>query len=148
MIGAIRVPAVVIVPTYCGDAPIFVHAVPTHCAAASDRHLDLRAAGAPTPSDDRAGSGALGQDYLQNRADYTVRATLDTTATSVKNEMTLRYTNNSHGTLHFVWLQTEQNAFTATSLNSFIVPEDSRFGTWEDGTDRDGIQLQGAGAWR
>jgi len=148
VIGAIRVPAVAIVPTHCRDAPIFVHAVPTHCAAASDRHLDLRAAGTPTPNDDRAGSGALGKDYWQNRADYTVRATLDTTATSVKNETTLRYTNNSHGTLHFVWLQTEQNAFKATSLNSFIVPEDSCFGAREDGTDRDRLQIQGAGAWR
>jgi len=82
----------------------------------------------PTPNDDRAGSGAPGQDYWQNRADYSIRTTLDTAATSVKSEMTLRYTNNSPDTLHFIWLQTEQNAFKVKSLNSFIFPEDSRFG--------------------
>ena len=82
----------------------------------------------PTPNEFRAGSGAPGARYWQNRADYTLRTTLDTTATSVKSEMTLRYTNNSPDTLRFIWLQTEQNAFKARSLNSFIFAEDSRFG--------------------
>ena len=82
----------------------------------------------PTANDARTGSGAPGSRYWQNRADYTLRTTLDTTATSVKTEMTLRYTNNSPDTLRFLWLQTEQNAFRSRSLNSFIFPEDSRFG--------------------
>ncbi len=82
----------------------------------------------PTPSEFRSGSGAPGARYWQNRADYTILTTLDTAATTVKSEMTLRYTNNSPDTLYFVWLQTEQNAFKAKSLNSFIFPEDSRFG--------------------
>ena len=82
----------------------------------------------PTPNDVRAGSGAPGARYWQNRADYTIRTTLDTATTSVKSEMTLRYTNDSPDTLRFLWLQTEQNAFKAKSLNSFIFAEDSRFG--------------------
>ena len=82
----------------------------------------------PTPNEFRTGSGAPGARYWQNRADYTLRTTLDTTATTVRSEMTLRYTNNSPDTLSFLWLQTEQNAFKAKSLNSFIFPEDSRFG--------------------
>ena len=82
----------------------------------------------PTANDARTGSGAPGARYWQNRADYTLRTTLDTAATSVKTEMTLRYTNNSPDTLRFLWLQTEQNAFRSRSLNSFIFPEDSRFG--------------------
>ena len=82
----------------------------------------------PTANDARTGSGAPGSRYWQNRADYTLRTTLDTAATSVKTEMTLRYTNNSPDTLRFLWLQTEQNAFRSRSLNSFIFPEDSRFG--------------------
>ena len=82
----------------------------------------------PTPNGFRAGSGAPGARYWQNRADYTIRTTLDTAATSVKSEMTLRYTNNSPDTLRFIWLQTEQNAFRGKSLNSFIFSEDSRFG--------------------
>jgi hypothetical protein len=76
----------------------------------------------------RAASGAPGSKYWQNRADYDLHATLDTAAKTVSGEMTLRYTNNSPDTLTFIWLQTEQNAFRSSSLNSFIFPQNSRFG--------------------
>ena len=82
----------------------------------------------PTANEMRAGSGAPGVRYWQNRADYALAATLDTAAKTVSGEMTLRYTNNSPDTLRFIWLQTEQNAFKANTLNSFVFPEDSRFG--------------------
>ena len=82
----------------------------------------------PTANEMRAGSGAPGARYWQNRADYTIAATLDTAAMSVRGEMTLRYTNASPDTLRFLWLQVEQNAFRSNSLNSFIFPEASRFG--------------------
>jgi len=82
----------------------------------------------PTANDQRAGSGAPGARYWQNRADYALSATLDTAAKTVRGEMTLRYTNHSPDTLKFLWLQVEQNAFKNNSLNSFIFPEDSRFG--------------------
>ena len=82
----------------------------------------------PTASDQRAGSGAPGARYWQNRADYTLAATLDTTAKTVRGEMTLRYTNHSPDTLTYIWLQVEQNAFRDKSLNSYIFPQDSRFG--------------------
>ena len=42
--------------------------------------------------------------------------------------MSLRYTNNSPDTLTYIWLQTEQNAFKSNSLNSYVYPQDSRFG--------------------
>ena len=82
----------------------------------------------PAPNAYRTGSGAPGAQYWQNRADYSIRATLDTTATTLRGQLVLRYTNNSPDTLTFLWLQTEQNAFRTNSLNSFIFPEDSRFG--------------------
>ena len=82
----------------------------------------------PTANEQRAGSGAPGSRYWQNRADYTLAATLDTATRSVRGEMTLRYTNHSPDTLRFLWMQTEQNAFRNKSLNSYIFPQDSRFG--------------------
>jgi hypothetical protein len=84
-----------------------------------------------TPSGTRSASGAPGPRYWQNRADYDLHATLDTAAKAVSGEMTLRYTNNSPDTLSFIWLQTEQNAFRGNSLNSFIFPQNSRFGARE-----------------
>jgi hypothetical protein len=76
----------------------------------------------------RSGSGAPGPRYWQQRADYDLRATIDTAAKMLHGEMTLRYTNNSPDTLTFVWLQLEQNAFQTNSLNSFVFPAESRFG--------------------
>lgn len=82
----------------------------------------------PAPNAYRSGSGRPGPGYWQNRADYDIVATLDTAAQRITAKMTLRYTNNSPDTLGYLWLQTEQNAFRANSLNSLIFPQDSRFG--------------------
>jgi hypothetical protein len=76
----------------------------------------------------RGGSGAPGPLYWQNRADYDIAATLDTTTKTLTGQLTLRYTNNSPDTLRYVWMQVEQNAFRNNSLNSFIFPQESRFG--------------------
>ena len=82
----------------------------------------------PAPNAYRLGSGAPGPDYWQNRADYDLQATLDTANTTLHGQLRLRYTNNSPDTLRFLWMQMEQNAFKDKSLNSFIFPQESRFG--------------------
>jgi hypothetical protein len=82
----------------------------------------------PSPNTYRLGSGAPGPKYWQNRADYDLEATLDTSKTTLQGKLRLRYTNNSPDTLRFVWMQMEQNAFRDKSLNSFIFPQESRFG--------------------
>src|SRR5690242_3836310 len=56
----------------------------------------------PTGNTYRSGSGNPGPKYWQQRADYDLRATLDTAAKTLHGEMTLRYTNNSPDTLRFV----------------------------------------------
>ncbi len=82
----------------------------------------------PAATDTRTGGGAPGHAYWQNRADYDIAATLDIFTKGLSGTLTLRYTNNSPDTLRFVWLQAEQNAFRANSLNSLIFPQESRFG--------------------
>jgi len=82
----------------------------------------------PPGNEYRSGSGAPGPKYWQQRADYDLKATLDTATKSVRGEMTIRYTNNSPDTLHFLWFQVEQNAFKSNSLNSYVFPAESRFG--------------------
>jgi hypothetical protein len=96
----------------------------------------------------RSGSGTPGPRYWQQRADYDLHGTLDTTAKTLRGELTLRYTNNSPDTLRFIWLQMEQNAFKASSLNSYVFPADSRFGArnFEGGDVVDHLnQLSAAG---
>jgi Peptidase family M1 domain len=82
----------------------------------------------PAPSVYRAGSGAPGAQYWQNRADYDVTATLDTAAKTVRGTARLRYTNHSPDTLRFLWFQVDQNAFMGGSLNALLHPQASRFG--------------------
>jgi len=97
----------------------------------------------------RSGSGAPGKDYWQQKADYDLRATLDTATKTLHGTETLRYTNRSPDTLTFVWLQVEQNAFKSASMNSFIFPEESRFGArgFEGGDIIERLnQIRGAGA--
>jgi hypothetical protein len=76
----------------------------------------------------RAGSGVPGPEYWQNRADYDIKASLDTTTKTLSGSLRMRYTNNSPDTLRFIWMQVEQNAFKDKSLNSYIFPQASRFG--------------------
>jgi hypothetical protein len=76
----------------------------------------------------RSGSGAPGPKYWQNHADYDIKASLDTTSKTLTGSLRLKYTNNSPDTLRFIWMQVEQNAFKDKSLNSFIFPQESRFG--------------------
>jgi hypothetical protein len=84
---------------------------------------------APQPNMYRGADGRPGPKYWQQRADYDLRATLDTATKTVSGSMTLRYTNNSPDTLTFLWFQTEQNAFRPGSLNTLVFEPGSRFGS-------------------
>jgi hypothetical protein len=79
------------------------------------RRLEL-----PEPTAVRSASGAPGAGYWQQRADYAIRATLDTSARTVRGEETITYTNNSPDTLRFVWVQLDQNLFTASSRGALM----------------------------
>src|SRR5579863_3624967 len=73
----------------------------------------------PGPNEYRQSDGAPGPAYWQQRADYTIAATLDTGAKRVTGTVTVRYTNNSPDTLRFVWMQLDQNLFQKGSEGSF-----------------------------
>ena len=63
----------------------------------------------------RAADGTPGPDYWQNRADYTIQATLDDSLQNVSGVVTITYTNNSPQQLPFVWLQLDQNIYNLQS---------------------------------
>lgn len=66
----------------------------------------------------RSASGAPGPKYWQNRADYKIACTLDTTAHKVSGEVEITYTNNSPDNLSFLWLQLDQNIYQQGSRGS------------------------------
>ncbi|HEV2833341.1 MAG TPA: M1 family peptidase, partial [Hanamia sp.] len=59
----------------------------------------------------RSANGAPGAKYWQNRADYTLHATLDTVANTLKGSETISYINNSPDALPSLWLQLDQNTY-------------------------------------
>lgn len=70
----------------------------------------------------RTASGKPGPEYWQNRADYTLEATLDDKNHTIAGNVTIHYTNNSPETLDFIWIFLEQNRFTETSRGTLTTP--------------------------
>ena len=83
----------------------------------------------PTANTIRTGSGKPGKDYWQQRADYTISATLDTTRRALTGQEKVVYTNNSPDTLRYVWMQLDQNLFRPDSRGALIYDQSARFGT-------------------
>ena len=87
----------------------------------------FRALTLPTPSGARSASGAPGPRYWQQRADYTIRASLDTTANVLTGTERIHYVNRSPDALAFVWLQLDQNLFAPGSITSVLNQPPLRF---------------------
>src|SRR3989449_6797453 len=76
----------------------------------------FRAVPLPAPNGGRGAPGARGPDYWQQRADYVIRATLDTAGSLRRGTERIHYENHSPDTLRFVWVQIEQNIFAKNSV--------------------------------
>src|SRR6184192_3487075 len=109
VLAALQQPAASPLPPQVGDTSPF-------------RRLAL-----PAPNEVREGSGRPGPRYWQQRADYTIRATLDTATHTIAGSETLRYVNNSPDTLRYLWLQLDQNIYKANSRGAALNPTVARF---------------------
>ncbi|WP_448098168.1 M1 family metallopeptidase [Luteibacter yeojuensis] len=67
----------------------------------------------------RSGSGMPGPLFWQNRADYDLAATLDPVKNTMTGRATIHYTNNSPDALDVLWLQLDENRFTADARGNF-----------------------------
>ncbi len=67
----------------------------------------------------RAANGAPGPNYWQNRADYTLQATIDTVGNTLTGTETISYTNNSPDALSSLWLQLDQNVYRKDARSNF-----------------------------
>jgi len=83
----------------------------------------------PPATDTRSAIGAPGPKYWQQRVDYSIRATLDTTAKRLAGTETIHYANHSPDTLRYVWMQVDQNLFRPGSTGSLLFASESRFGS-------------------
>ena len=74
----------------------------------------------PSPTAVRGATGGPGPRYWQQRADYTLAATLDTAANMLRGSGRIYYVNRSPETLDFVWVQLDQNIFAPTSISGVL----------------------------
>ena len=65
----------------------------------------------PSPNRFRAASGAPGPDYWQQQVDYDIDVRLDTETHQLQGREAITYHNNSPDTLHWLWVQLDQNRF-------------------------------------
>jgi hypothetical protein len=63
----------------------------------------------PTPNDFRAASGAPGNAYWQQRADYDIEAFLNEKEGRLEGSEQITYFNNSPDALSYLWLQLDEN---------------------------------------
>ncbi len=63
----------------------------------------------PTPNSYRTASGAPGNEYWQQKADYKMKLRLDDENQRLYGDETITYHNNSPDALSYVWVQLDQN---------------------------------------
>ena len=72
-------------------------------------HFEQLGSKLPTPNVYRTGSGAPGEQYWQQQADYKITAELDDKNQKLSGFETITYTNNSPHSLTYLWLQLDEN---------------------------------------
>jgi hypothetical protein len=88
----------------------------------------------------RSASGQPGPAYWQNRADYKIAVTLDTTQKVVKGNVVIKYKNNSPDPLKFLWLQLDQNIYREDSRGQATTLVSG--GRWANRSFTEGDELQ------
>jgi len=69
----------------------------------------------PTPTEYRTASGAPGNKYWQQRADYNIKVEIDDENQKIIGSETINYHNQSPDTLTYLWMQLDQNIFEPNS---------------------------------
>ena len=69
----------------------------------------------PTPNEQRTASGAPGNKYWQQRADYVIDVELDDINQRIIGKETVTYKNLSPDSLNYIWLQVDQNIYAKDS---------------------------------
>jgi len=80
----------------------------------------FRALALPAATPARTAAGAPGPRYWQQRADYTLEATLDTATNVLRGHGRIYYVNRSPETLSSVWVQLDQNLFAPGSVSGIL----------------------------
>jgi hypothetical protein len=88
----------------------------------------------------RSANGAPGHAYWQNRADYTLQATIDTVKQQLTGYAVIRYTNNSPDSLSSLWLQLDQNTYQKGARSNYLTDQQPQ--EFTTGYSIDEVQVQ------
>ena len=88
----------------------------------------------------RSGDGAPGPAYWQNRADYTLQATIDTVKQQLTGYAVIKYTNNSTDSLSSLWLQLDQNIYQKDARSNYLFDQQPE--QFTTGYEFDQVQLE------
>jgi hypothetical protein len=93
----------------------------------------------------RSGNGAPGPAYWQNRADYSIKASIDTATKLLTGDVVITYANNSPDTLASLWVQLDQNLYKKDSRGNAMAGGSRRRGdSSTDGYQLDAVELASA----
>ncbi|HVV55918.1 MAG TPA: M1 family metallopeptidase, partial [Mucilaginibacter sp.] len=67
-----------------------------------------------------AATGEPGPKYWQNRANYHIKASIDTATKTLSATEEITYINNSPDALQFLWLQLDQNTYKKDARSNFL----------------------------
>lgn len=91
-------------------------------------------------NDQRTASGRPGPKYWQNRADYNIDVSLDTTSHSISGTVTISYKNNSPESHSFLWLQLDQNIYRKDSRGEATTLQSG--GRWANTSYTNGYEIK------
>ena len=88
----------------------------------------------------RSASGEPGPKYWQNKANYSIQATINPDDHSIKGTVAINYINNSPDQLRFIWLQLDQNIYRKDSRGSATTT--TQGGRWANGQFTEGDEIK------
>ncbi len=123
-----------------GESPVSISDVQAQSEGVGEEAfapLDL-----PEPDEYRSATGAPGERYWQQRADYRIEARLEDKR--ISGTVTISYTNASPDVLNSLWLQLDQNLFREDSYGAQRADKDDRHGGFfkNGGFDISGVMVQ------
>ncbi len=74
----------------------------------------------PDANNFRSASGAPGNQYWQQKADYVIDAFLNEKTLTLEGEETITYTNNSPDALSYLWLQLDENQHNPKNESNYF----------------------------
>ncbi|WP_417392466.1 M1 family metallopeptidase [Gimesia sp.] len=100
--------------TVCSTSMLQAQVVSNEKYKQEDKFRQLEEA-LPTPNEFRTASGAPGEKYWQQQADYVIDVELDDKLQKVIGSEKITYTNNSPDTLSYLWMQLDTNILSFDS---------------------------------